>query len=89
MIFMLVVIKFIIGDSMAREEGNSTNKIFRTLDEQIEILKAKGLKIDNIDEAKEILLRENYFFLNFYRLLSPLAKGEEARSEDFPGFMAK
>lgn len=32
---------------------------------------------------------ENYFFLNFYRLLSPLAKGEEARAEDFPGFMAK
>ena len=39
MIFMLVVIKFIIGDSMARENSPSTNKIFKTLEEQIEILK--------------------------------------------------
>ena len=39
--------------------------------------------------GKYRLTGENYFFLNFYRLLSPLAQGEEARSEDFPGFMAK
>ena len=41
-------------------------KIFKTLDEQVEILKNKGLVIDNVDYAKEILLRENYFFLNGY-----------------------
>ena len=39
--------------------------------------------------GKYRLTGENYFFLNFYRLLSPLAQGEEARSEYFPGFMAK
>ena len=44
-------------------------KIFRTLDEQIDILKSKGLVIDNEDFAKEVLLRENYFFLNGYRHL--------------------
>lgn len=44
-------------------------KIFKTLDEQVEILRNKGLVIDNEDYAKEILLRENYFFLNGYRHL--------------------
>lgn len=44
-------------------------KIFKTLDEQVEILKNKGLVIENEDYAKEILLRENYFFLNGYRHL--------------------
>ena len=31
------------------ENNNSTNKIFKTLDEQIEILKSKGLVIDDVD----------------------------------------
>ena len=44
-------------------------KEFRTLDEQIDILKSKNLTIDNVDEAKDILLRENYFFINGYRYL--------------------
>lgn len=44
-------------------------KIFKTLDEQIEILKSKGLIIDDIEEAKEILFRENYFFVSGYRHL--------------------
>jgi len=45
-------------------------KVFRTIDEQLDILKSKGLIIEDYDKAKEILLRENYFFLNGYR--SPL-----------------
>ena len=44
-------------------------KQFRNLDEQIEILKNKGLTIDDEDYAKEILLRENYFFIMGYRHL--------------------
>lgn len=44
-----------------------TTKIFKTLDEQIEILKGKGLVIDDIEYAKKIILRENYFFLMGYR----------------------
>lgn len=44
-------------------------KTFKTLDEQIEILKSKGLVIEDIDYAKETLLRENYFFLSGYRHL--------------------
>lgn len=44
-------------------------KIFKTLDEQVEILKSKGLVIDDVDYAKKIILRENYFFLMGYRHL--------------------
>ena len=45
------------------------NKIFKTLDEQINILKNKGLIIEDEHLAKEILLRENYFFISGYRSL--------------------
>lgn len=44
-------------------------KQFKTLDEQIEIFKHKGLIIEDEKYAKEVLLRENYFFLNGYRHL--------------------
>jgi len=44
-------------------------KTFKTLDEQIEILKSKGLIINDVNKTKEILLRENYFFLTGYRFL--------------------
>ncbi|MEE3342619.1 MAG: Abi family protein [Bacilli bacterium] len=44
-------------------------KQFRSLDEQIDILKSKGLIIEDEVKAKEILLRENYFFINGYRIL--------------------
>ena len=44
-------------------------KVFKTLDEQLEILKGKGLIIDDIEYARNIILRENYFFLMGYRHL--------------------
>ena len=44
-------------------------KTFKTLDEQITILQNKGLIINDISNAKDILLRENYFFLMGYRHL--------------------
>ncbi len=47
----------------------TNSKIFKNLDEQIDILRSKGLVIDNIDKAKEILFRENYFFISGYRHL--------------------
>ena len=47
----------------------SNNKIFKTLDEQIEILRSKGLTINDEYKAKEVLLRENYFFISGYRHL--------------------
>ena len=43
------------------------NKIFKTLDEQVEILKSRGLIINDENRAKKILFKENYFFLNGYR----------------------
>lgn len=43
------------------------DKQFKNLDEQIELFKYKGLTIANVDYAKDVLLRENYFFLNGYR----------------------
>ena len=44
-------------------------KIFKTLDEQVRILQSKGLIINDEEETKDILLRENYFFISGYRLL--------------------
>lgn len=44
-------------------------KQFKNLDEQIEILKYKGLIINNVEYARNILLRENYFFITGYRHL--------------------
>ena len=44
-------------------------KIFKTIDEQIDILKNKGLSFDDFNEPSEVLVRENYFFLNGYRHL--------------------
>lgn len=44
-------------------------KTFKTLDEQVEILKQKGLVIADCDKARDILFRENYFFLSGYRQL--------------------
>lgn len=44
-----------------------SKKIFKTLDEQIEILRAKGLVINNDEYAKNVLLKENYFFISGYR----------------------
>ncbi len=44
-------------------------KIFRTLEEQVSILREKNLIIDDEEFVKEILLRENYFFINGYRYL--------------------
>ncbi len=46
-----------------------SKKTFKTLDEQIGILKEKGLIINDEEKAKEILFRENYFFINGYRHL--------------------
>ena len=47
----------------------SSNKVFKTLDEQVEILRSKGLVIQDETYTKEILLRENYFFISGYRHL--------------------
>ncbi len=44
-------------------------KIFKTIDEQIQILKNKNLIIEDVEYTKEILLRENYFFIMGYRNL--------------------
>ena len=52
-------------------------KQFKNLEEQIEILKHKGMIVDNERYAKKVLLRENYFFLNGYRHL--FLKSEEDR----------
>ena len=42
-------------------------KVFKTIDEQIDILRNRGMIINDVDKAKELLLRENYFFINGYR----------------------
>ena len=42
-------------------------KIFKSIEEQIEILRFKGMEVSNEKYAGEILLRENYFFMSGYR----------------------
>lgn len=42
-------------------------KEFKTLDEQLDIFRSKGLKIENSEYARDVLLMENYFFINGYR----------------------
>jgi len=44
-------------------------KTFKTLDEQIQILKSRGLVVTDLEKAKNVLLRENYFFISGYRHL--------------------
>ena len=44
-------------------------KIFKTLDEQVNILRDKNMTIDDEEYVKSILLRENYFFISGYRYL--------------------
>ena len=51
-----------------------TEKIFKTLDEQIDILKGKGLTVKDETKTREILLRENYFFISGYRHLFTIEK---------------
>lgn len=46
-----------------------SNKEFKNLEEQIAIMEYKGMTVSDKEYAKEILLRENYFFLNGYRHL--------------------
>ena len=42
-------------------------KVFKSISEQVEILREKGLVIEDEEYAKSVLLRENYFFLMGYR----------------------
>lgn len=40
--------------------------IAKTVDEQISLLQSRGMIIDNIDKAKEVLLDVGYYRLGFY-----------------------
>lgn len=51
-------------------------KIFKTIDEQMDILKNKGLSFDNFENPGDVLVRENYFFLNGYRHLFLKSKND-------------
>ena len=55
-----------------------TNKTFKSLEEQMHILESKGLVIKDREFAEEVLLRENYFFLNGYR--HPFMKSRDIRT---------
>lgn len=41
-------------------------KEFKSIDEQLEILSARGLKIEDYDEAKDFLLKNNYYRVSGY-----------------------
>ncbi len=46
-----------------------SRKVFKTIEEQIQIMENKGLIIDDYNFARDTLIRENYFFINGYRHL--------------------
>lgn len=52
-------------------------KEFKTLDEQLGIFKSKGLTINDEEEARNILLKENYFFINGYRRILMVSSKEK------------
>ena len=45
-----------------------SEKIFKTIDEQIGILRERGLRIDDEAEAKDFLLHNNYYRISGYSL---------------------
>lgn len=53
------------------------DKQFKTLEQQIDILKSKNMIIHNEEYAKSVLLRENYFFLNGYRHLFVISNSDK------------
>ncbi len=58
-------------------------KIFKTIDEQIELLQSRKLNIKNKENAKEILLNNNYYYLiNGYK---DLFLNRNAKTETFYG----
>ena len=59
-----------------------TEKIFKTIDEQVDILRKKGLIINDEKKTCEILLRENYFFISGYR---HLFMNKEDKDKFLPG----
>ena len=59
-----------------------TEKIFKTIDEQVDILRKKGLIINDEKKTREILLRENYFFISGYR---HLFMNKEDKDKFLPG----
>jgi len=46
-----------------------TGKIFKTLDEQVDIFRRRGLVVKDEAKVRDILFRENYFFISGYRHL--------------------
>ena len=52
-------------------------KEFKTLDEQLGVFKSKGLTINDEEEARNILLKENYFFINGYRRVLMVSSKEK------------
>ena len=58
-------------------------KVFRTLDEQVNILKDRGLIIFDLEKAKKILLKENYFFISGYRHFFETSKDKFIKGTTF------
>ena len=52
----------------AYKEIFMAGKDFKTIDEQIEILRSRGLTIEDETEAKDFLFRNNYYRISGYSL---------------------
>ena len=61
---------------------NTTQKPFKTIDEQIEILRSRGLVISEVDETRKKLLNNNYYtVVNGYKY--PFLQNKDRNNEQF------
>lgn len=51
---------------MTSKTKQTYNKLFKTIDQQIELLKSRGMKFHNETKAKHYLLNLNYYRLSGY-----------------------
>ena len=63
--------------------GENMKKVFKTLEEQLAILKDRGLVVFDEEKAKNILLRENYFFISGYRHFFEVSKDKFIKGTTF------
>lgn len=82
---------FTVAADTYRETGKYTSLLPGTFAHRAFWIEEFNRCKNGITIGKYTLTGKNYFFLNYYRLLSVFSttNGEEIRQEDFPGFLAK
>ena len=65
-------------------------KAFKTYTEQVELLRSRGMRIDNVERAEEMLARLNYYRLSGYWYPMRLFSSETGQAcDEFVGLRVK